>query len=209
MGNLWRETMLDITSFIVWGSLSVLIIYGWSTTKLMKSKRNKEGKSTDLADPGESVSECDTLEARVNFMKLEKGIRASLIGYEQKYVEDFTHTFKLYELENQIDKLLDCIHNDFFVKVAHSNIDEFFHSNHYENFDSTNFTLIELTVLYKIFQSKCDDTSVSVENESIKLMAQIVSSCISSRLVVTTIVNKQYSDKVDEISNFFSEDFGI
>ncbi len=39
-------------------------------------------------------------------------------------------------------------------------------------------------------------------------MTQIMSSCISSRLVVTTIGNKQYKDKVEEISNFFSEDFG-
>lgn len=198
-----------MTAFIVWGSLCALVAYGWATTKLMKSKRNKEDKATDLADPGEPVSECDSLEARANFLKLEKGIKARMIGYQQENIVDFTHTFKLCELENQIDELLDCIRNDFFMRVAHSNIDEFFYSDHYENFDSTNFTLIELTVLYKIFQSEHDDDiSVSVENEVIKLMTQIMSSCISSRLVVTTVGNKQYEDKVEEISNFFSEDFG-
>jgi hypothetical protein len=40
-------------------------------------------------------------------------------------------------------------------------------------------------------------------------MIQTVNGSIASRITATSICNKQYQDKVDEISDFFSEDFGI
>ena len=205
--------MIDITSLIVWGSLGVLIIYGWATTKSMKNKRNKKNRATDLADQDEPISICDTLETQTNFKTLEQFTSIITLKDHLSVFEPLTHyadhTFKLHELEKQVDELLECIHNDFFMRVAGSNIEDFFHSENYISFNTANFTLIELTILYKIFSDERDVCEEPVKGEILDLMIQTVNSSIASRITATSISNKQYQDKVDEISNFFSEDFGI